>query len=159
MRTTGLFRFALAALLGFQLSSFAIAQETPPSRDAPSPPASSAFDGKWTVLLDCPNHDDGKGDFAKGYRQSFPAEINGGELRGTHAIEGQPGWHLLTGKIAPDGKATLRLDGIVSSPRNAINDAGRGKPYTYRVRAQFAPDSGTGQRLGQRKCDFTFKRQ
>lgn len=153
MRPTGLLPFALAALLGFPLSAVVLAQDA-----QQTPPPVSVFDGKWTVSLDCPTYSDDKDDSAQGYRQTFPAEIKGGELRGTHLKEGEPGWHLLTGKIAPDGKATLKLDGIVGNAKKAINDAGRGKPYTYRVRAKFERDSGTGQRLGQRKCDFTFKR-
>ena len=37
-------------------------------------------------------------DDAKGYVHHFPAEVKGSALRGTHGTEGQPSWHLLTGK-------------------------------------------------------------
>ena len=60
-------------------------------------------------------------------------------MRGTHGKEGEPGWHFLHGKINDDGRATLRLDGIVNNPRFAINDAQRGKKYSYRIKAQFEP--------------------
>ena len=80
-------------------------------------------------------------------------------MRGTHGAEGAPSWHLLTGDIAADGSAMLRLEGIVNNPAYSVNNAQRGKPYTYRVRARFEPTEGTGQRVGKRKCDFRFKRQ
>ena len=63
------------------------------------------------------------------------------------------------GKISEDGSATLRLDGIVNNPKYAINDAQRGKEYSYRVKASFEPASGVGQRLTGRACDFQFTRQ
>jgi hypothetical protein len=53
-------------------------------------------------------------------------------------------------------RADLKLEGIVSSPGHAINNAYRGKPYSYKVRADFEPAKGTGRRLGKRKCDFAF---
>lgn len=117
---------------------------------------SSIFDGKWEVTLSCPPHHDD--DDAKGYVHRFPAEVKGGALRGVHGTEGQPSWHLLVGNIAPNGAAALTLDGIVNNPAYSINNAQRGKPYTYRVRAQFESSSGIGQRVGKRKCDFGFKR-
>lgn len=54
--------------------------------------------------------------------------------------------------------ATWRLDGIVNNPRYAINEAERGKAYTYRIKAQFEPDAGSGQRLTGRACEFKFTR-
>ena len=52
----------------------------------------------------------------------------------------------------------MRLDGIVNNPKYAINEAERGKEYTYRIRAQFEPNSGVGQRLTGRVCEFKFTR-
>lgn len=118
----------------------------------------SPFDGKWSVTLDCPTHKTEK-DFARAYKQTFAGEVKASQFRATHGRDGEPGWHLLHGPIGADGKAMLRLDGIVNSERHSINDAQRGKPYSYRVRAQFEPTRGTGERMGSRKCDFTFTRQ
>lgn len=132
----------------------ALAFAGPPVRaqtELPSP-----FDGRWDVTLSCPPHHED--DDAKGYVHRFPGEVKAGFLRATHGTEGQPSWHLLTGFIKPDGDAALTLDGIVSNADYAINGAQRGKPYSYRVKARFEPDSGTGRRVGKRKCDFLFKR-
>ena len=119
--------------------------------------APTAFDGQWDATLICPPHNED--DDAKGYTHRFPAEIRNGFIKGVYGTEGQPGWHTLSGPIAPDGSAMLKLDGIVSRPDYAINQAWSGKAYTYRVRARFEANSGSGQRLGQRKCDFVFARR
>ena len=52
----------------------------------------------------------------------------------------------------------LMLDGIVNNPAYAVNNAQRGMPYSYRIRARFGATTGSGQRIGRRKCDFQFKR-
>ncbi|MEO8079064.1 MAG: hypothetical protein ABI641_00945 [Caldimonas sp.] len=143
-------RFTIVSTVALAaLSSFAFAAR---AADEPSP-----FDGSWEVTLTCPPHHED--DDAKGYRQQFRAEVTDGLLDGTHGKEGEPSWHHLFGRIAPDGKAHLTLDGIVSNPAYAINNAQRGKPYSYRVRATFDGPTGTGQRLGKRKCSFDFRRR
>jgi len=117
----------------------------------------SRFDGAWNVTMTCPPHNAADDD-AKGYTHRFPAEVQNSRVRGTHGKEGEPGWHYLHGKINEDGSATLRLNGIVNNPKYAINDAERGKEYTYRVNAQFDEKSGVGQRLTGRTCEFKFER-
>jgi len=116
----------------------------------------SNFDGAWNVTLTCPPHNED--DEAKGYTHRFPGQVTNGQLRAVHGVEGEPGWHLLTGTIAPDGSATLRLEGIVNNPDHAINHAQRGKAYKYRVKALFEQSSGSGQRLTGRLCQFRFSR-
>ena len=116
------------------------------------------FDGAWNVTMTCPAHDAADDD-AKGYTHRFAAEVRNGRFDGTHGKEGELGWHRLHGAIENDGSAALRLNGIVNNPQYAINDAPRGKQYTYRVKAQFEGDRGTGQRLTGRVCTFAFTRQ
>ncbi len=119
--------------------------------------APTTFDGQWDATLICPPHNED--DDAKGYTHRFPAEIRNGYIKGVYGTEGQPGWHTLSGPLAPDGSAMLKLDGIVSRPDYAINKAWAGKAYTYRVRARFEANSGSGQRMGQRKCELQFVRR
>jgi hypothetical protein len=107
--------------------------------------------------MTCPPHNAADDD-AKGYTHQFPAEVRKSRLQGTHGKAGEPGWHFLHGKINEDGSATLRLDGIVNNPKYAIKDAERGKEYTYRIRAQFEPAAGVGQRITGRVCEFKFTR-
>ena len=76
------------------------------SRAAEAP---TTFDGQWDATLFCPPHNED--DDAKGYTHRFPAEIRNGFIKGVYGTEGQPGWHTLSGPIAPDGSAMLKLDG------------------------------------------------
>jgi hypothetical protein len=115
------------------------------------------FDGAWNVTMRCPPHVSAD-DEAKGYTHRFPGQVASGQFSGTHGAEGQPGWHFLRGPIKEDGSAALRLDGIVNNPQHAINDAPRGKPYSYRVKARFDEKSGSGQRVTGRVCEFMFNR-
>jgi hypothetical protein len=115
----------------------------------------SRFDGQWRGTLTCPPHSAADDD-AKGYQHQLAGEIVNGELTMTHGKEGEPGWHLLKGKVQSNGDADLRLSGIVNNPKYAINDAPRGKPYSYRVRAQFEERVGEGQRLTGRACELRF---
>ena len=107
--------------------------------------------------MTCPAHNAADDD-AKGYTHRFSAEVRNGRIRGTHGKEDEPGWHFLHGKINEDGSATLRLDGIVNNPNYAINDAERGKEYSYWIKAQFEASNGVGQRLTGRVCEFKFTR-
>ena len=133
----------LAAAAASALATSAAAQATP-------------FDGAWNVTIACPPHSGD--DDAKGYTHRFRGEVTNGQLRAVHGSEGEPGWHLVTGRIAPDGSATLQVDGIVNNEKYAINNAQRGKAYKYKVKAQFDATRGSGERLTGRVCHFTFGR-
>ena len=116
----------------------------------------TSFDGAWNVTLACPPHSGD--DDAKGYTHRFPGEVTNGQMRAVHGAEGEPGWHLVTGRIAPDGSATLQVDGVVNNEKYAINNAQRGKAYKYKVKARFEGTQGSGERLTGRVCHFTFSR-
>ncbi len=116
----------------------------------------TAFDGAWNVTLTCPPHNDNEG--TKGYTHVFPAEVKNGQLKGIFGEEGVPGWQFLHGEITPEGNAILTLDGIVNNSEYAIGKSPKGKRFTYKVRAEFAQSSGTGQRLSGRVCEFRFAR-
>lgn len=116
----------------------------------------SKFDGAWNVTLSCPATNEGGG--AKGYTHMFRAEVKDGNLLGLYGKEGELGSQRLSGHIANDGVADLRLDGIVNNPEYAINKTQTGKAFTYHVRAKFEQSSGTGQRTSGRVCEFRFSR-
>lgn len=140
------------AALGFA-PALVLASLAPVAAEGPS-----AFDGTWDVTLTCPPLRDDDDD-AKGYTQRFSGLVKDGMLRATHGVEGQPSWHLLTGEIPSDGKAMLTIEGIVKRADYSVNHAPRGKAYTFRVRATFEGNHGTGVRLGKRKCEFDFRRR
>ena len=97
-------------------------------------------------------------DGAKGYTQYYDVEVVNGELRGAQGTPGEPGSFELRGTIAADGTAALRRNGLVSNTEFAINQAPRGKAYSFRVNAKFQGTTGIGQRMSGRPCEFKFSR-
>ena len=72
------------------------------------------FDGEWQTKLTCPP----KGS-TEGYTWQFPSLIQNGSFRGERGTPGEPGYLLIEGKIAEDGKAKLSASGIVASRKYA----------------------------------------
>ena len=122
--------------------------------------AGEKFDGNWLTKLTCP----AKGK-TEGYTWQFPSVVTGGNLRGERGTAGEPGYLLIEGKIAEDGKAKLSANGIVASRKYARGiTAHSGEDYSYNIKAQFKETEGTGTRdegLGivGRPCTFEFAKQ
>lgn len=69
----------------------------------------------------------------------------------------QPGSRTLSGKLQPDGKASLDARGMVGDPRNTANRLSRGTVFAYRVAAVFEGPRGVGYRADDvRPCTLTF---
>ena len=63
---------------------------------------------------------------------------------------------MLSGKIQPDGKASLDARGTVGDSLNAVKGA-QGAAYAYRVDAVFEDTRGAGNRNDDaRPCSLTF---
>ncbi len=60
----------------------------------------TTFDGKWVTKLTCPP----KGNTA-GYTGQFDSSIQNSKLRRERGTAGEPGYLLIEGKIAADGRA------------------------------------------------------
>ncbi|MGA2002683.1 MAG: hypothetical protein ABSG70_04835 [Terriglobales bacterium] len=122
--------------------------------------AGERFDGNWLTKLTCPPK--GKTD---GYTWQFPSVINAGNFHGERGTAGEPGYLLIEGKIADDGKAKLSANGIVASRKYARGIlAHSGEDYSYNIKAEFKETEGTGTRdegLGivGRPCTFEFVKQ
>ena len=118
---------------------------------------SAPFDGKWLTKLTCP----AKGN-TEGYTWQFGSVIENGNFRGEHGTAGEPGYLLIEGKIAQDGRAKLSANGIVASRKYARGIfAHQGAEYSYNIKAQFKDAEGAGARdegLGivGRPCTFDF---
>ena len=109
------------------------------------------FDGAWNVTVECPAHQG-----ASGYTIRLLAQVQDGELAAQQGGVGQPGSLALSGKIQPDGKASIDARGMVGDPRTAANRLSQGSPYTYRVDALFDGARGVGNRTEIRPCSLTF---
>jgi hypothetical protein len=141
------FVLAVLILLG---SSDAVAQST----------AGERFDGNWLTKLTCPP----KGS-TDGYTWQFSSVIQNSSFHGEHGTAGEPGYLLIEGKIAEDGKGKLSANGVVASRQYARGVfAHKGGDYSYNIKAQFNETEGTGTRdegLGivGRPCTFEFAKQ
>jgi hypothetical protein len=122
--------------------------------------ASEKLDGKWQTTLTCP----AKGQ-TEGYTWKFVGEIQGGVYKGERGTADEPGYFLLQGPVADDGKAKLTASGIVASREYARGVfAHKGESYSYDVKAHFDDGKGSGMRdqgLGivGRPCTFDFVKQ
>ena len=159
-------RAAHAATLALMLSCAGVAhaQATPQEKaqePAPVAPASVAttnrFDGDWTIRIDCPSGTEPSG--AKGYSFDFPASVLNGRLFGSRGAQGSDGALQVEGTIGPDGQALLQARGRTSDPAYAANEPPAGTPYSYDIQARFDDARGSGKRMQQRACDFTFARR
>ncbi|MGI9027125.1 MAG: hypothetical protein ACR2GP_16430 [Burkholderiaceae bacterium] len=119
--------------------------------------SSSRFDGDWTVSIDCPSNTEESG--AKGYRFQFPAVVKDGVLAASVGMEGWSASLRIEGPIRSDGSAELRARGRTGNPEYAAKQPLSGTPYSYRIKAQFDDDKGTGSRIETRVCNFVFARK
>lgn len=110
------------------------------------------FDGAWNVTVQCPAHGS-----ASGYTRHLLAQVKDGALAAQLGDVGQPGSLMLSGKIQPDGKASIDARGMVGDPRNTVNRLGQGATFAYRVDAVFEGARGVGNRTDDaRPCSLTF---
>ena len=124
-----------------------LASVTSPSRALDA----ARFNGSWNVTVECPAHAG-----AAGYSKQFLAEVKDGVLTGQDGGPGQPGSLTLTGKIQPDGKASIDARGLTGDPKFTATRAVQGSSYSYRVDAVFDDTRGSGKRTLNRPCDLTF---
>jgi hypothetical protein len=124
-----------------------LASVSPPAR--PRDPA--RFDGLWNVTVHCPAHGS-----AAGYTRQLVARVKDGALTAQLGQPGQPNSLALSGKIQPDGKASLDARGTVGEARNAVKGLRQGAAYAYQVDAVFEDARGSGERTDDRPCRLTF---
>lgn len=133
----------------------------PASRSGAASPApaiaqgANRFDGTWTATIQCQGDATG----ARGYTMAASGRVNDGAMHLSRGSLGEPNSLAMTGRIAPDGSATLQATGKVGNSIYATNGASSGTPFAYVVSARFDGARGSGQRLGSRACDITFARQ
>lgn len=118
-------------------------------------PGAGGFDGRWGVILICPQAPDG----ALSWTFKFTANVKEAILHGEHGLAGGPGWLSLDGRIQPDGAAHLEARGVTGGAKYDIDQTAQGTPTQYDVTAHFDASRGTGNWVTTRTCDFTFERQ
>jgi hypothetical protein len=123
----------------------------------PALAAAASFDGTWSVVEVCDASKEG----GRGYTWRYDVTIANGHLvghRGT--IRGsEQSQFTLEGDVRPDGTATLTGQGVSENSDYNVHFAQKGARIYYKVAAKFAATQGTGDRLGERRCKFTFAKQ
>ena len=131
-------------------------QPNPAGSPASSSPktGTTKFDGEWDVNMTCP-----KAGNASVYNRYFVATVKDRAFHGEISKLGMPGWLVMDGMIASDGKATLIAKGLTANPATNLAGARPGTPYSFTVTAQFDDSSGSGRRNEDRPCTLTFARR
>jgi hypothetical protein len=110
------------------------------------------FDGSWTVTEVCDRAPDG----ANGYTLNYSVKVADGFLDGGYGLTRSTDVLRLHGGIGADGTADLEVGGLTGAPENSIGRIPPGSPYHYDVTGKFTRSTGTGSRIQDRKCAFTF---
>jgi hypothetical protein len=112
-----------------------------------------AFDGIWTVEVDCASVGD-----VEGYDWRFPAEVSSGFTSGLYRSETSSAIGHITGHIRPDGGAHLLMVGRTGPEQRSFGHQRPGVPFRYTVDAHFDGQSGSGKRNEERPCALTFSK-
>lgn len=94
---------------------------------------------------------------SEAYAYHFPMSVKNGLLHGERGNRGMWDFYEINGKIAADGTATIRADGITGAGTQFTKGhSPPGKTYTYAASAQFKGRQGTGKSVGPRVHSFDF---
>src|SRR5262249_42840859 len=114
----------------------------------------ASFDGTWSVLQVCETMSDG----ARGYTWRYDADVKNGRFVGQYRNKGQVPSLTLEGQIQADGLANLKASGISADAEHNVKFAPAQTPISFQVAATFEGSKGSGNRLGNRVCRFTFSK-
>ncbi len=113
--------------------------------------AAQAFDGTWSVEVDCPDVGD-----VRGYNWRFPAQVTSGVLSGSYHSPTNEAMGSLSGRIRPDGEALLTLVGRTGPVEVSVGHVRPGTPFRYTANVKFNDRSGYGRRNERRACTLSF---
>jgi hypothetical protein len=142
---------ALLITIAFATATLLYAQNTKAASDT------TAFDGTWQVTMSARDYDNPNSTMSDAYAYHFPMSVKDGVLHGERGNRGMWDFYEIDGKIAADGIATIRAEGITGAGTQFTKrHSPPGKPYTYAVSAQFKGRNGSGKSAGPRIRIFTF---
>jgi hypothetical protein len=125
---------------------------------APSSPSQTAvvrrFDGKWISTAVCKATSD-----APGYEWQFLGEVKDGIFHGVKGVIGKPNSFVFDGTIKPDGTGEITILGRTGPSAATPGHPPEGTEFTSKIAAKFQGSKGTGIRLGDRICNYTFAKQ
>jgi Caspase domain len=113
------------------------------------------FDGLWMTSVVC---EDAPPD-VRGWSSKFFGRVKNAEFHGETGPEGKTGWNVFSGKIEPDGRVEIRVNGFTSNPKTTLNHAPDGTPFTWRASGRFEETHGSAIRVEGRPCRMDFAKQ
>src|ERR1700684_3491941 len=99
---------SLIAIL-FATATLLYAQNTKAASDT------TAFDGTWQVTMSARDYDNPKSTMSEAYAYHFPMSGKDGVLHGERGNRGMWDFYEINAKVAADGTATIRADGITGA--------------------------------------------
>jgi hypothetical protein len=115
------------------------------------------YDGRWSVLLVCPDTTDKSG-LVKGYEYSFTVSIREGALQGEYGAPGHPASVVYTGQVGNDGTLEIKATGNTGRSEYSVGKVAQGTQYGYTMRGKLEQSRGQATRRELRPCTATFSR-
>jgi hypothetical protein len=119
--------------------------------------AESSFDGRWSVVLVCPDTTDSTG-LVKGYEYTFSISIREGAIQGEYGAKGHPASLVYTGRVADDGSLEIKATGNTGKYDYSVGKVAQGTPYGYTMQGKLVGSGGQATRRELRPCTATFAR-
>ncbi len=119
--------------------------------------ASTSFDGRWSVVLVCPDTTDKSG-LVKGYEYDFVVSIREGMVQGEYGAPGHPASVLYAGQVGDDGTLEIRATGNTGRSEYSVGKVPQGTRYAYTLQGRLVGSSGQATRNELRPCTATFAR-
>ena len=115
------------------------------------------FDGRWSVLLVCPDTNDKSG-LVKGYEYTFTVAIRDGALQGEYGAPGHPASVVYAGHVSNDGVLEIHATGNTGRSDYSVGKVAQGTQYNYTLRGKLEPSRGQATRRELRPCTATFSK-
>ena len=119
--------------------------------------AATAFDGRWAVLLSCPDTRDKNG-LVKGYEYHFTATVQDGALEGKYGAPGHPSSVVYTGQVSAEGVLDIQATGNTGRSDYSVGKVAQGTQYTYTMRGKLEASRGQATRSDLRPCTASFSK-
>lgn len=119
---------------------------------------SSAYDGRWNVVLTCTETTDKTG-LIKGYDYAFFVDIAAGKVHGQYGAPGHAASATYDGVVHADGKLEIKAIGKTGKSEYAVGKVRSGTRYGYDLQGQLQGSGGQAVRTSLRPCTAVFTRQ
>ena len=119
--------------------------------------AANPFDGRWSVVLVCPDTTDKSG-LVKGYEYTFAVSIREGAVQGEYGAPGHPASLVYSGRVSDDGALEITATGNTGRSEYSVGKLAQGTRYGYTMQGKLMGSSGQATRREVRPCTATFAR-